>query len=189
MRSVGTRAAVAAWLLFLAGCGAGSSVFVHPDYNFGYLERVAVVPFENLTSDQGAAARATRLFISDLLAAKAFDVVEPGEVTQALQKYGSVRTAELTEAQIIELGKALSAQALIFGSVGASAAGRGSSQGAAVVTLVTRMVETEKGVTIWSGTTAAGGRGFWASLLGTSGPSESEAMRRCVEKSVHSMLK
>ena len=33
-------------------------------------------------------------------------------------------------------------------------------------------------LTIWSGTTSAGGRGFWASLFGTAGPSDSEAMRR-----------
>lgn len=189
MIRAGIRLTAAVWLFFLAGCGAGSSVFVHPDYNFSYLERVAVVPFENLTSDQGAAARATRLFISDLLAAKAFDVVEPGEVSQALQKYGSVRTAELTEEQIRELGKTLSVQALIFGSLGESAGSRGGSSGDNVVTLVVRTVETEKGVTIWSGTSSAGGRGFWATLFGTSGPSESEVMRRCVEKSVHSMLK
>lgn len=188
MTRASVRALSAALLMFLSGCGSGSSVFVHPDYNFSYLERVAVVPFENLSSDQGAAARATRLFISDLLAAKAFDIVEPGEVSQALQKYGTVRTAELTGDQIRELGKTLSVQALIFGSLGESAGSRSPSD-AGVVTLVVRTVETEKGVTIWSGTSTAGGRGFWASLFGTSGPSESEVLRRCVEKSVHSMLK
>ncbi len=189
MRRAATRALAAAWLVFLAGCGSGSHVFVHPDYNFSYLERVAVVPFENLTNDQGAAARATRLFISDLLAAKAFDIVEPGEVSQALQKYGATQTAELTGDQIRELGKTLSVQALIFGSLGESAGSRGGSSGPTVMTLVVRTVETEKGVTIWSGSSSAGGRGFWASLFGTSGPSESEVMRRCVEKSVRSMLK
>ena len=129
MRRAAIRGVAAAWLLFLSGCGAGSSVFVHPDYNFSYLERVAVVPFENLSSDQGAAARATRLFISDLLAAKAFDVVEPGEVSQALMKYGTIRTAELTEDQIREVGKTLSVQALVFGSLGESAGSRGGSSG------------------------------------------------------------
>jgi hypothetical protein len=165
MRRAAIRGVAAALLLFLAGCGAGSTVFVHPEYNFSYLERVAVVPFENLSSDQGAAARATRLFISDLLAAKAFDVVEPGEVSQALMKYGTIRTAELTEDQIREVGKTLSVQALVFGSLGESAGSRGGSS------------------------STAGGRGFWAGLFGTSGPSEGEVMRQCVEKSVHSMLK
>lgn len=182
------RSWVLASLLVLVGCaGTRSAVFLHPEFNFGYVERVAVVPFENLSDDQGAGARITRLFVSNLFATKAFDVVEPGEVSEALQRFGTLRTAELTTDQIKELGATLKVQALILGSVGETASGRGSAGN--VCTLVVRMVEVDAGTTIWSATTTATGRGFWSTLLGTGRASESEVARDCVDRAIRTLVR
>nr|MBC8366029.1 penicillin-binding protein activator LpoB [bacterium] len=76
---------IALGLLLALGCsGMGSTTFVHPDYNFGYLEKVAVIPFENTSKDQGAGVRVTRFYVTELLSAQTFDVVEPGEVARVL---------------------------------------------------------------------------------------------------------
>jgi hypothetical protein len=72
--------------LFSAGCGGtGTTSFIHPEFDFSFVENVAVVPFENLSSNQGSGAQATRYFITSLLASDAFVVIEPGEVARALE--------------------------------------------------------------------------------------------------------
>ena len=169
-------------LLMTAGCGGmRPTVFVHEEYNFQFVERVAVVPFDNLSKDQGSGARATRVFIGQLLAADAFDVVEPGEVAKALEKYSLVRTSELTTEQIIDLGKQLRVQGLFLGTVTEADVIRTGGTTANTITMVARLVETETGATVWSATNTAGGRGFWASLFGTGDKPQSEVMRNCVK--------
>jgi hypothetical protein len=175
-------------VLLLSGCGMGNTTFVHPDYTFAYVERVAVVPFENLSDDRGAAARMTRYYVSELLDVEAFDVVEPGDVTDAMMSVGTLRVAELTPQQIVDLGKRLGAQALFLGSVTESATVRRGTSSENVVTLDVRMVETETGVVIWSTTLTERGRGFWGGLFGTSGATMGEVSRNAARRSVHELV-
>lgn len=173
----------------LTGCaGMKPTIFLHPEYNFGYIEKVAVIPFENLSKEQGAASRATRLFVSELLATESFEVVEPGEVSRALEKFATVRAAQLTQAQLVEIGKQLGVQALFLGTVNESSSMRSGSASTSVVTMVVRLVETDQGVTVWSATHTEGGRGFWASLFGTGQKSESEVTRNCVKKTLKTLI-
>jgi len=164
------------------------TIFVNPEYNFDFVEKVAVIPFENLSNNQGAASRTTRLFISELLSAEAFDVIEPGEVTRALNKFSILDPADLTQEQITSVGKELKVQALFMGSVNESASIRSGSVTTNVVTLVVRLVETENGTTVWSSTHTEGGRGFWSSLFGTGEKSNSEVTRKCVRKTIKTLI-
>lgn len=164
------------------------TTFVHPDFNFSFVRTVAVVPFENLSDDRGAGARMTRYFVSELLATGAFSVVEPGEVSQALQSMGVVRTAELTKAQILELGQKLGAQGLFLGSVPESGVQRAGGSSEAVVTLDVRLVETETGEVVWSTTHSESGRGFWNALLGGSGASLGEVSRRTAKHALERLV-
>jgi len=173
----------------LTGCaGMKPTIFLHPEYNFGYIEKVAVIPFENLSKEQGAASRATRLFVSELLATESFEVVEPGEVSRALEKFATIRAAQLTQAQLVEIGKQLGVQALFLGSVNESSSMRSGSASTSVVTMVVRLVETDEGVSVWSATHTEGGRGFWATLFGTGQKSESEVTRNCVKKTLKTLI-
>jgi len=175
--------------LLLTGCSTmGPTVFLHQEYNFAYVERVAVVPFENLSNDQGAGARLTHLFMTELLSAEVFDIVEPGEVVKVLGKYSLPRTDLITVDQAKELGKSLNVQALIIGTVNESTENRASGGPATVVTLDVRMIETETGETIWSATNTEGSRTFLSSLFGTEQRSYSEVARRCVRKIIDTLI-
>lgn len=176
---------VLAFSIAIAGCTPiRPTTFVHPDYNFGFVERVAVVPFENLTDDRGAGARMTRYFVTELLAAEAFDVVEPGDVTDALTVVGEVRLAELTVEQIKSLGARVRAQALFLGSMTESSTIRSGSSAQNIVTFDVRLVEVETGTVIWSTTLTESGRGFWAALFGGSGRSLGEVTRRAARHAI-----
>lgn len=174
--------------IIVQGCGSGATVFLHDEYNFQFLERVAIVPFDNLSKDKGAGARTTRIFMSELLAGEVFDVVEPGEVTLALSKFSTLRTSELSTEQTLELGRKLRVQGVFFGTITESSRTRSGSATVNRVAMVVRLVETETGQTIWSSTVNAGGRGFWASLFGSGGKSSTEVMRDCVRKALGTLI-
>lgn len=163
------------------GCTStmSSTEFTHPNIDFAFVQRVAVLPFENLSGDQQAGLRATRLMITELLASGAVDVVEPGEVEGALVRLGGFTRQPSIEG-IIELGKGLRVQALILGTVAQSEVLRSGAVGQPVVTLDAQMVETETGAIIWAATHTEKGSQVSARILGTGGESISETTRRCV---------
>jgi TolB-like protein len=178
-----------AGVLVAGGCGGpGTTVFVHPEFDFSYVESIAVVPFENLSDDQGAGARASRYFTASLLASEAFEIVEPGEVTRALESLAMLRTAELTTQQIQSLGRELRVQGLFLGTVSESAAVRSGSTTVNTVTVVIRLVETETGVTVWSATNTEDSSTFWSSLFGTKQRPLSEVTRRCIDKTLDTLF-
>ena len=181
-------AVVSLLLIGTVGCGGGMTTFLHHDYNFEFIERVAIVPLDNLSDDRGAGARATHVFLTEILAAEVFDVAEPGEVSHVLSKQGIVRTSELTRDQVVSIGQELNVQAIFLGAVTESSTLRSGGSSVAKVTLAVRLVETERGITVWSASTTAGGRGFWASLFGTGGKSTSEVTRDCVRDVLQSLL-
>ena len=55
------------------GCASGLAPtrFTNPDFDFGFVERAAVLPLDNLSNDQQAGVRATRLLNTELLASGA----------------------------------------------------------------------------------------------------------------------
>jgi TolB-like protein len=176
-------------VLFVACSGIRPTVFVNKQYNFNFLEKVAVVPFENLSSDQGAGARITHIFLTELLAAESFDIAEPGEVSKVTQKYIGSGGSALTRDQITEIGKTLGVQGIILGSVNQTSISRAGGSATTEITIDARMVETETGQTVWSATNTEGGKGFWASLFGTGNKSEAETSRKCVRRLIRTLVK
>jgi len=189
MRNLGIT--LSAVFIFVGGLGCAGmkpTLFVHDEFNFDFLERVAVIPFDNLSKDQGAGARASRIFISELLAAEVFDVLEPGEVSRVLENHSIIRSDALNMEQIVTVGKEMGVQAVFLGAVTESTLMRGGSSAGITVTIVARMVETEMGMTVWSATHTTGNRSFWSSLFGTGKKSHSEVMRSCVEKILKTLV-
>ena len=74
------RASVTPQLLLalscLCGCGGTmkATQFTNPKFNFAFVQRIAVLPFDNESIDRQAGSRATRLAITELIATGAVDV-------------------------------------------------------------------------------------------------------------------
>ena len=184
-----STAALLAVALALAGCASGMKTtrFTNPKFDFGYVERVAVVPFENLSNDHAAGARVTRLVVTELLASGAVDVVEPGEVQAALDRLGARITTPSTE-QVVSLGTTLGVQAVIVGSVTQSEILRSGAVGLPVVSLDVHMLETETGATVWAASHTEKASGLGAKLLGAGGEPLSETTRRCVRRTLRTLV-
>jgi TolB-like protein len=172
------------------GCsGIKRTVFLHPEYNFGMIERVAVIPFVNLTNDAGMGEFAARLFITELLSKNAFDVVEIGEVVHELVKAGKSRDSELSTEELKKIAGLLNAQALIFGSVGESSSLRTGSISSHILGMQVSMVEAETGVTVWSANIHTSGPGFLARIFGVGEQSRGNSARKAVKKAVKTLVR
>jgi len=190
---VATLPTLALLTLTMAGCGGGMKPtrFSNPNFDFSFVERVAVIPFDNQTNDRQAGLRATRLTITELLASGAVDVVEPGEVQAALIKITGAqinRGVSPSTEQVVTLGKTLDVQALIMGTVTQSENLRSGSVPIPVVTLDLRMVEAETGATVWAATNSEKGGSLSAKVLGTGGEPLAETTRKCVQDALATLL-
>ncbi len=172
------------------GCASGlrPTEFTNPQFDFGFVERLAVLPLENLAADRQAGERATRLLITELLASGAVDVLEPGEVQAALDRLPGGHRSSPSREQTIELGRTLGVQALILGSVTQSDFVRAGTLLIPAVTLDLHMVETETGAAVWAATHSEKGAGLGARVLGTGAEPISETTRRCVRAILESLL-
>jgi TolB-like protein len=168
--------------------GLPPTEFANASFDFSFVQRVAVVPFDNLSSDSQAGDRATRLLITELLASGAVDVVEPGEVQAALRKLGGGRITAPSAEQVIALGNALNIQGVVIGTVAQSEVMRFGSAMRPVVTLDAQMIETDTGATVWAATHTEKGSTLSARVLGTGGEPLGETTRRCVQTLLGTLL-
>jgi curli biogenesis system outer membrane secretion channel CsgG len=175
-------------VLVAAGCGGiRPTRFVNPDFDFGFVEKIGVLPLENLTTDRQSAERATRMLITELLSTGAVDVVEPGEVETTFAHTVEGR-GEPTREQLVAMGKELEAQALLIGSVAQSNEVRSGTVSIPVVTIDLRLVETDTGATVWAATHTERGSGAGAKFLGTGGEPISETTRKCIRTLIEELV-
>lgn len=162
--------AVAALSLALAGCKTSSARhYQNPEMDFGSIQTVAVLPFQNLTREQQAADRVRDVFSNMLLATGAFYVVPHGEVIRVLARAGVQNPMAPSNEEIVKLGKQLGANAIFVGVVKEYGELRSGQNAANVVALSAHMQEVETGKVVWSAASAKGGVSFGQRLFGGGG--------------------
>ena len=131
--------------------------YVKSDADLGAITAVAVVPFENVTTDKLCAERVHKLFVTELLNFDAFRVAEPGQMMRAMRR-DQLEPGALTSEEMKKLGEQLKGQALFLGAVLEYDEGRaGGAAPSPRVRLQFRLVDTETGTTLWSVTRTRGG--------------------------------
>lgn len=159
-------AAACVLALAVAGCSPRATSFVHPNYDFGRLQRCALLPFQNLSSDTNAGARLQAVFLGELLRHEGLAIVEPGETLAALRELRLSVEEPLTPAQLGQLGQRLQCEGIFLGTVqeyGVESIGGGRAY---KVTADFALVETETGQTIWKAQVHRGGGSVWRKLFG-----------------------
>ncbi len=173
----------------MLGCSGNLATthFTNPRFDFGFIERVAVLPLEDLAGDRQAGVRATRILITEILAAGAVDVVEPGEVQAVADRVVRGRGGP-SKSEVIELGRQLGVQAVMVGSVTQSEVLRSGTVSVPVVTLDLHLLETETGAAVWAATHTERGSGAAAKWLGTGAEPISATTRKCVRNALRSLF-
>lgn len=185
----GVRLLLVPALLALAACSSSSAKYLHPNADLGAIKRVAVLPFENLTQERSAADKVQKVFLSELLATEAFDVVEPGQVAKLLKAERTDSVEALGAADIKRIGEGLKAQGLFMGTVVDFAETRSGSTPSPEVTIQLRLIEVQSGVTIWSASKTRSGASASARLFGIGGQTLTEAARQLMRQQLKGLVK
>lgn len=162
-------------LVTLAGC-ASDDVYFEPNMDFGSLQSVAVLPFENLSSQDKAAERVRDAFSSMLLATGALYVLPPGEVARGISTVGRIAKEGPSVEQVQKLAAALNVDAIITGVVMEYGPIRSGATSANVISVSVKMLEKTNGLVVWSASSTKGGITVWDRLVGGGGEPMNDVM-------------
>ena len=114
--------------------------------------------------------------------------IDPGETLAAMRDLRYDAAADLSAAQIIELGKRLSVDAVFFGAVDDYGFERENANRAAAVTLSMRLAETQTGTVIWLSQDHRSGTSVWRKLFGGGSASLHDVTRAAVNDCLGSLF-
>jgi len=173
---------------FLAGCGAPAVSYIHPDVDFGFMERAAVVPFLNLSQDALAGNRVQSIFLMELLEEDVLTLVDPRETDAAMRNLGLSPGTELSPQQAVRLGSELGVQALFFGVVEEYDAGQSNRTRGPEITGLFGMIETQTGAVVWRSQVHETGGSIWKRLFGGSPDDVYTVSRDAVRRALRTLL-
>lgn len=183
--------AVLAAGLLASGCAAGPRLFVSKKADLSYYQRIAVVPFANLTNDSNAGERVTRAFLTELVIAERFQIVEPGEFHGMLDRIGGLPDAQghADPKKLAEAANAAQATGLIRGGVSEYTTQRVGGEEYPVVTFDAEMIDVATQQTVWRITVTERGRGRTPVLGGGSRRSFGMVVQDACRKAVNALKK
>lgn len=186
------RPPAAALLVALAACaggGGGGARYQDAAMDFGAVRTVAVMPFQNLARETTAAERVRDVLATALLATGAMYVVPQGEVQRAIARGAIQSPTALATEDVIKLGQALKADALITGVVREYGEIRAGAASANVVALSVQMVETATGKVVWSASSTKGGVSLGDRLLGAGGTPMNQVTEAAVDDLLNKLFR
>jgi hypothetical protein len=161
-----------AFVTLVPGCAQKRSAEVtyrDPKMDFSLVQKVAVLPFENLTTATSAAERVRDVFMTMMQATGSSYVIPPGEVARGVDRASVARPTTPTAEDVVNLGKVVGVDAVITGVVREYGEVRSGSTSAGVVSISLQMMETQSGKVVWSASATRGGVGAADRLFGGGG--------------------
>ncbi len=171
--------------LCLAGCAGrrGVDVTYHdPNMDFSLIRTVAVLPFDNLTSNNHADEAVRDVFMTMLQATGSLYVLPPGEVGRGVSRLSLHAPAEPNAEEVVQLAAILDADVVVVGVVREYGETRSGGSVAGVVSLGVKMLEAKTGRVVWSASSSAGGVSASDRVFGGGGRPMDEVTRAAVSK-------
>jgi hypothetical protein len=152
----------------LAGCGTKtvSKWFVRQDVDFAFIERIAVLPLENNSSDRYAGELARDASITQVLEMGLYDTVEKVLVDNVLYEEGVQQNVPFDPLTLKRIGQRLNAQAVLLGTVDFAGTGRVGNVSYEQLALTLRLIEVNSGLILWQASGRASGESFFRRLFG-----------------------
>jgi hypothetical protein len=166
----------------LVSCARQVTLPVYRDSNmdFGSLQTVAVMPFQNLSRESLAADRVRDVFINRLLSTGALYVLPVGEVARGVARAEISAPAAPAPEDVIKLAGILKAQAVITGAVMEYGEVRSGSTAANLIAVSVQMLEAQTGRVVWTASSTRGGITAWDRLFGGGGRPMNDVTRDAV---------
>jgi TolB-like protein len=139
-------------LLFVfLSCGHPPRIYMRPQTDLSGFKKIAVLPFDNLSGEEDAGEKITEIFTVELLRMGSFSVAEPGRVKKAVMEKRIRTTRDMDIEAIKWLGESLEVDLILAGSVLDFSVEESANKKVPMVTVISRLVQAESGVTVWTG--------------------------------------
>jgi hypothetical protein len=165
------------------------SVYRDPNMDFGAIQAVAVLPFQNLSRDNLAADRVRDVFINGLLSTGALYVLPVGEVARGAARAEMPTPATPSPEEVVKLTANLKVQAVIAGVVKEYGEVRSGSSSSTIISISVQMLEGQTGKTVWTATSTKGGIDTWDRLFGGGGRPMNDVTRDAVNDVISKLFK
>lgn len=177
--------ALSAFFILMAcvsGCAFGNGMkhYTRPGVDTNSIDKIAVLPFENFTSDKFSDEKIRSLVIIDLIS-RGVDVIEPGEVRGLLKEMQLRSLNSITSRHFKQIGEILKVQAVMTGSVGVFKVSRGATVSYPEVSISLILHEAETSDILWSAWHTTGGAGFWERHFGAEGKTVDETAKILID--------
>ena len=155
----------------IIGCGSKSNMesFTRQEVDLGFVNKIAVIPFENNSNDKFAADRVRDMTITQVLAYGIFDVIDKGLVDSALREEAvDITRAPMDKSTIRRLGQRLNIQAFMMGSIDQAEDIHRGSVSFPELALTLRLIDVDSGMIFWQASGNENGDSFGKRIFGLS---------------------
>lgn len=161
VRRASRLAAGALAIAILGGCAASPRLFVNREADMTLYDKIAVLPFYNLSGDAFASARVTRSFTTELIISERFQIVDPSLLSGELERLnaGFDAQGQIAMPKLRDAATAVGATAVIRGAVNEYAVRRSGTSEFPVVSFDAEMVDVATGFVVWRLSITETGRG------------------------------
>ncbi len=107
-------------LFIISSCGfntPATQTFLREGVDMNFINRVAILPFENNTQDEFAGPRIRDITATQIMAMGIFDVVDKGVVDSALAEMGIEKSTPLDVPLVKRLAQRLNVESFVIGTI------------------------------------------------------------------------
>ncbi len=171
------------------GACAGSARYRDPNMDFGSVQKVAVLPFANLTTEERAAERVRDVFMNTLLSTGGLSRLPPGEVARGIARAQVESRTAPTQEEVKKMGAILGVDSVITGVVREYGEVRSGSASANLVSVSLQMLEVKTGKVVWAASATKGGVTTVDRLLGGGGKPMNDVTEEAVVDLIDKLYK
>ena len=164
-------AAIAALLILALGCASTAPrYYVNPQADMTLYQKVAVLPFHNLSPQPLAGERVTRVFVTELIITDRYRVVEPAEFRAVLRDLDVQPSADgaYDPTKLKEAASRMGVTGIVRGAVTDYQVQRSGQDEFAVLSFDAELMDVETGNVVWRGSITRRGASRFPILGGSS---------------------
>jgi polysaccharide biosynthesis protein PelC len=174
-------------ILIIISC-SGPRTFINKETDWGFYQKLGVLPFVNLTSDRYAGEKVQSAFITEMYISGKFAVIEPGEFNKqandAVREAGVQQGQELSLDLIKKVGEKTGVKGIIEGVVKEYDMIRVGQSEYPLISLSMRMIDVPSGTVVWMTTfTKKGGPNLPIISIG-----ETHTLGELTQKACHEVV-
>jgi len=137
----------------MVSCG-GYRLYVNEEADFGFYQRIGVLPFSNLSGDRNATEKVTSSFLTELLIDSRVDIATMGDMLKSyrnvIKDERSNLPEQLTAEETQALGKDANVEGLLVGVVRDYTQVHSGQADFPLVSIAVRFIDCQTGKIVWT---------------------------------------